>query len=302
MESKSNTPRPGMSYQEPRKKVPMYLIAIVITLAVVAILLAITLYTSNRKNTENRILIENEKHKLEGELNDLIVEYDSLKMQTDSLTDQLGAEQDKIRQLLKRDASNATKIRMYQRELETLRKVMRSYIVQIDSLNTRNQELTAENIQVRGELQQMSTNFEQVSKQRDELTSTVKLAQKLNAKNVIVIGLNENSKEKDRAKKIAKLKTCFTVLENNVADAGSKTIYLRLIRPDESVLPSPDNGMFEAQGETLEYSARRELEYENADIDMCIFWDVNEELMSGTYFAILYAEGYEIGSGSFALK
>ena len=76
MESKSNTPRPGMSYQEPRKKVPMYLIAIVITLAVVAILLAITLYTSNRKNTENRILIENEKHKLEGELNDLIVEYD----------------------------------------------------------------------------------------------------------------------------------------------------------------------------------------------------------------------------------
>ena len=74
-------------------------------------------------------------------------------MQTDSLTDQLGAEQDKIRQLLKRDASNATKIRMYQRELETLRKVMRSYIVQIDSLNTRNQELTAENIQVRGERQ-----------------------------------------------------------------------------------------------------------------------------------------------------
>ena len=84
--------------------------------------------------------------------------------------------------------------------------------------------MTAENIQVRGELIQMSTNYEQVSQQRDELSSTVKLAQKLNAKNVVVAGLNESSKEKDKTKKIAKIRTCFTVLENNVAIAGNKMI------------------------------------------------------------------------------
>jgi hypothetical protein len=302
MDSKSNIPQSGSSFKEPKKSVPMYLIAIVITLAVVAVLLSIKLYLDHRSHTENLRFVETEKQKLELELNGLIVEYDSLKMQSDSLSDQLGAEQDKIRQLLKREASSATKIRMYQRELETLRKVMRSYIVQIDSLNTRNQELTAENIQVRGELQQVSSNLEEVSKQRDELSSTVKLAQRLNAKNVIAVGLNDRSNEKDKIKKIAKLRVCFTVLENNVALAGSKTIYLRIVRPDEQALSSADNGMFEYDGQSIEYSAKRELEYENTDIDMCIYWDVISELIPGTYFAILYCEGYEIGSGSFALK
>ena len=44
MESKIYTPKSGAMQQEPRKKVPMYLIAIVITLSVVAILLGIKLY------------------------------------------------------------------------------------------------------------------------------------------------------------------------------------------------------------------------------------------------------------------
>lgn len=302
MESKSNTPSSESNYTEPRKSVPMYLIAIVITLSVVAILLAIMLYVKSDQHKENLQYVEVEKQKLEIELNELIVEYDSLKIDSDSLVDQLGAEQDKIRQLLKREASSATKLRMYTRELETLRKVMRSYIVQIDSLNTRNQELTDENIMVRGELQQVSSDFEEVTKQRDELTSTVKQAKQLIAKNIISVGLNESSKEKDKIKKIAKIRVSFTVLENNVADAGSKTIYLRIVRPDEKVLSSPDNGMFQYDGESLDYSEKRVIDYEKSDLDVTIYWDLTDELIAGIYFADLYAEGYKIGSHEFALK
>lgn len=301
MESKTTTPTSGAS-PNPRKKVPMYLIAIVITLAVIAILLAVTLFTSNRKNQENVDYIEAEKGKLEDELNGLIVNYDSLKVRSDSLSGQLEAEQDRIRQLLKREASSATKIKMYQNELETLRKVMRSYVVQIDSLNMKNQELTAENIQVRGEYQKLSKDYEDVSKERDELSSTVQLAKKLAAKNILAEGLNSNSKVKDKIKKIEKIRVCFTVLENTVADPGNKMIYMRIIRPDEVVLSSPEADMFEFGGESLVYSEKRELEYANADIDMCIFWDIAEELIPGTYFVNLYCEGYEIGSTSFLLK
>jgi predicted nuclease with TOPRIM domain len=301
MESKTTTPTSGAA-PKPRKKVPMYLIAIVITLAVIAVLLAVTLYTNDRKNKENIEYIEEEKSKLENELNGLIVNYDSLKVKSDSLSDQLGAEQERIRQLLKRQASSATKIKMYQRELETLRKVMRSYVVQIDSLNMKNQELTAENIQVRGEYQKLSDDYEDVSKERDELSSTVMLAKKLAAKNILVEGLNKNSKVKDKIRKIEKLRVCFTVLENNVADPGNKMIYMRIIRPDEVVLSSPDAGMFEFGEESLVYSEKRELEYANADIDMCIYWDIAEELIPGTYYVNLYCEGHEIGSASFLLK
>lgn len=297
MEPKSNPP-----YQEPRKKTPMILIAVVITLSVLAILLALKLYIDTRRHNENMQFIEAEKSKLEGELNYLIVEYDTLKMQSDSLSDQLQIEQDKIRQLLKREASSATKIKMYQRELETLRKVMRSYIVQIDSLNTRNLELTEENIQVRKELHKISTDYDELSKQKEELSSTVKVAQKLNAKNIVSEGLNRNSKPKDRISKIEKIRICFTIRENAVADAGSKTIFLTITRPDDIVLSSPDAGMFMFDGESKVYSAKRELEYDNVDIDMCIYWDITEELIPGTYFINLYSEGFEIGTSTLILK
>ena len=280
----------------------MMLVAVVITLSVIAILLALKLYIDTRKHNENMQFIEAEKSKLEGELNYLIVEYDSLKMQSDSLADQLEAEQDKIRQLLKREASSTTKIKMYQRELETLRKVMRSYIVQIDSLNTRNLELTEENIQVRRELHKVSSDFEVLSKEKEQLSTTVKVAQRLSAKDIVCEGLNKNSKPKDKISKIEKIRVCFTVRENAVADPGIKTIYLTITRPDDIILSSPEAGMFMYDGESMVYSAKRDLEYDNADIDICIYWDITEELIPGTYFMTLYSEGFEIGTSTLILK
>jgi predicted nuclease with TOPRIM domain len=303
MESKTNTSKPGAIYQEPKKKVPMYLVALVITLSVVAILLGIKLYIDSRAHKEEMLYVEGEKQKLENELKGLIVEYDSLKTYNDSLADQLTAEQDKIRQLLKREASNTTKIKMYERELETLRKVMRSYIVQIDSLNTKNQELTAENVMVRQELHKVTSDYEDVSRQKEELSSTVKVAQQLIAKDISIVGLNRNSKETYKIKKIEKIRVCFTVEKNKVAKAGNKTIYLRIIRPDDVVLSSPEAGTFVYNGESLVFSAKRDLEYENADIEMCIYWDATEELIEGTYLISLYTEGYElVGSEPVILK
>ena len=288
------------------RKVPMYLVATVITLGVVSILLGILLYRmTQERNTANEDLqyTEAEKSKLETQLNGLIVEYDSLKTQNDTLNQQIEIEQDKIRRLLGVNASNVVKIKMYKRELETLRQVMRSYIVQIDSLNTKNRELTEENIKVHTKLSSLSSENEQLQKHNTELSSTVKIAQKLSAKNILAEGLNKNSKPKDKANKVEKIRVCFTVRENPVADVGKKMVYLRIVRSsDDVVLASPDAGTFEFNGKTLAYSANRELEYEKADIDMCIYWDATEELKPDTYFVTLYSEGYEIGSSTFVLK
>jgi myosin heavy subunit len=302
MESKTDYSHSSSGNPTPRKKVPMYLIALVITLSVIAILLALKLYIDTRKHNENLDYVETQKTQLEGQLTELIYEYDTLKAENDSLFDQLQAEQDKIRQLLKRQATSTTKIKMYERELETLRKVMRSYIVQIDSLNTRNRQLTEENIQVRQELTQVSSSYQELSKEKDVLSSTVKVAQKLNAKNILAEGLNQSSKPKDKINKIEKIRVCFTVRENAVAEAGLKMIYMQISRPDDVILSSPDAGMFLFDGEQQIYTAKRELDYNNVDIDMCIFWDISEELISGTYFINLYCEGYEIGTTTLILK
>jgi hypothetical protein len=300
METSTNT------YQkQPEKKPSTALVVLVILLAIAVIILGYKYFTKSSQlgqTTEEKAILEDVKSDLEKQLRDMIVEYDSLKTNNDSVNNLLVKEQDKIKNLLRMQASDAEKIRKYQGELETLRKVMRSYIVQIDSLNTRNRELTAENIQVKEQLTAAESQNVELSKEKEILNTQVQLAKVLSAKNISAQPLNKSDKANSKVSKVAKIKVCFTVRENAVAESGTKEVYLRIIRPDEVVLPAGSGDTFEFNGEQVIYSAKRQLEYENKDIDMCIFWDKNADLIAGNYTVILYAENYEIGSATFALK
>jgi len=300
METTTNT------YQrQPEKKPSTALIVLVILLAVAVVILGYKYFTESRQlgqTTEEKAILEDVKSDLEKQLRDMIVEYDSLKTTNDSVNGLLVREQDKIKNLLRMQATDAEKIRKYQGELETLRKVMRSYIVQIDSLNTRNRELTAENIQVKEQLTTAETQNVELSKEKEILNTQVQLAKVLSAKNIVVTPMNKSDKSNTKVSKVAKVKVCFTVRENALSEAGTKDVYLRIIRPDEVVLPAGSGETFEFNGEQVIYSAKRQLEYENKDIDMCIFWDKNADLIAGNYTIVLYAENYEIGSSTFTLK
>jgi hypothetical protein len=300
METTTNT------YQkQPEKKPSTALVVLVIILSVAVLFLGYKYFTKSTQlgqTTEEKAILEDVKSDLEKQLRDMIVEYDSLKTSDDSVNTLLNSEQDKIKNLLRMNATDAEKIRKYQGELETLRKVMRSYIVQIDSLNTRNRELTAENIQVKEQLTSVETQNVELSQQTEMLSTQVQLAKVLSAKNIAVTPQNKADRENFKINKVTKVKVCFTVRENSVAEAGTKDIYIRIIRPDEIVLPSGSGETFMFNEEQVIYSAKRQLEYEKKDIDMCIFWDKNADLIAGNYTVILYAENYEIGSATFTLK
>jgi hypothetical protein len=300
METTTNT------YQkQPEKKPSTALVVLVILLSIAVIILGYKFFTKSNQlgqTTEEKAILEDVKSDLEKQLRDMIVEYDSLKTTNDSVNGLLDNEQGKIKNLLRMQATDAEKIRKYQGELETLRKVMRSYIVQIDSLNTRNRELTTENVQVKEQLTTVETKNVELSKEREILNTQVQLAKVLSAKNIMATPLNKSDRENSKMSKVAKVKVCFTIRENSVSEAGTKDIYMRIIRPDEVVLPSGSGETFAFNGEQVIFSAKRQLEYENKDIDMCIFWDKNADLIAGNYTVILYAENYEIGSATFTLK
>ena len=302
METTDTSTNKGYIDDKPKKRSTTLLMVVIGLLTVAITVLGIMLYQNSQKYNEEKQLIVEEKMDLERQLNEMIIEYDDLKTGNDSINSLLLTEQNKIQRLLKIDASNAQKIKMYKQELETLRKVMRSYIVQIDSLNTRNRELTAENIQVRTQLEQVEQVRDVLTQEKEDLSSQVAIASVLNAKNIVAEGLNKRSKPNDKSQKIEKVRVCFTIRENAIASAGKKIIYLRMIRPDDVVLTAGGSTMIEVNGEQLVYTTYRELEYENQDIDMCIFWDKTEELIPGTYAVHLLAEEHEIGTTTFDLK
>jgi hypothetical protein len=211
-------------------------------------------------------------------------------------------EQEKIKRLLSINASNAQLIRTYKKEISTMRDIMKSYIVQIDSLNTRNKILVAENIQIRDQIARVEQTNVELSKAREELTSKVEIASVVQAKDIYPSPLNKKRKETDRADRMVNLMVCFTLRENPIVEAGNKTVYMRIIRPDGLLVTiSPDN-IFEYNEENLIFTESRTVEYLNQDIELCIYVDNNGDFIEGTYTVELYLEGEIIGTGSFLLR
>jgi len=286
-----------------------YLITLIVVLAIALMVIGYLFYTQKKESEaviekleEYSGLVESQKDDLETELTGIIVQYDSLMTENDTMNLKLAMQQDKIERLLKLRLSDTQKIRAYEKELGTIRGVLRSYIVQIDSLNTRNKELLVENVELRTKSNRVENINKQLSEEKEELITITNEAKTLVASDITGIGLNKRSREQNRFKLIVKIRVDFILRKNSVSQPGPKMIYLRLIRPDNLVLSPPEPGILSINGEEIAYSANREVIYENNDVPVSIFWDNNGDLVGGNYIIELYEDGKLIGSSEFALK
>ena len=287
---------------EHKKGAPVVMIVSTIILTLGLVALVVLFYNQKSKMVEMEQVLTEEKDSLANELRMMMYGYDTLKTSNDTLSAQISRERTRIQKLLEINASNAQLIRKYKAEISTMRDIMKSYIVQIDSLNTRNQALTAENVEIKQQMTAVQESNVELEKTRDELTSKVNVASVIQAKDIVAMALNKKRKETDVIKRLDKVRVCFTLRENPIAEAGNKIVYLRVVRPDQLVItPSPEN-LFEVQGEQLIYSANRAVDYANADIEMCIFLDNTGDFIPGTYSVELYLGGEEIGSSEFTLR
>jgi hypothetical protein len=140
------------------------------------------------------------------------------------------------------------------------------------------------------------------------LESKVLAGSRLSAYSIVTVGLKYRSiggalKEHSRAGKIDKIRSCFTVSENSLAKAGSKYIYLQIISPEGRVLTSSSTNVVSINGVNTLYTERKEIDYQNQSVDVCIYYDVNQdELSKGNYVVKIFADGSEIGKDSFTLK
>ncbi|OQX97702.1 MAG: hypothetical protein B6I20_12165 [Bacteroidetes bacterium 4572_117] len=264
-----------------------------------------------QKNKTDEIIAQledsnTEKLNISNEMKELVVQYDDLKTNNDTLNEKLAFEQNKIKELINElkyiKSSNSTKIKKYKKELGTLRKIMRSYIVQIDSLYTQNKELIKENTQVKNEYRIVMSENQDLSTERDSLAGTVKKASELKAMNLSATGINKRGRNTNRISKLQKIKICFTIDENIIAAKGKKWVYLRIAKPDKYVLVEAESDLFEFEGKEIAYSAKRMLNYNGKVADMCIYWTKSEMLMPGLYYVDVFTDGSLIGTTAFTLN
>lgn len=298
MEANTNTTKPQNN---------KLLWTILIVFGVIVIGLVVFLISELNEKKEIVAELNEDKVALTFEFQNLALDYDSLRTNNDTLNLMLEQEREKISQLIDEmktvKATNASKIREYRKELTSLRKVLKNYVVQIDSLNRRNIELTEENKEYQQKVSHMQTNYKELEVQKQKLAAKVDVASKLETKNLEGIGMTSKDKETRKASRVSKIRVCCTILKNITASVGEKTVYLRIVRPDKALLMRSLDDKFEFENDQINYSAKRMIEYGGEDVDVCVYYKVDAgELMEGLYTADLFSDGNHIGSFTFELK
>ena len=289
------------------KKNTLFIIIGIVLLAALGIM-AYLLMNEKQANTELREEFRLEKEDLEGEYTNFARQYDELKLtvSNDSLAQLLEQEQLKTQRLLEElrtvKSTNATEIRRLKNELATLRTVMVSYINQIDSLNRINAQQQVVIAEVTQKYNDASRQISDLTEERKNLTEQVTLASQLDATNIHVLPLNKRGKEAKRTKDTEKLQISFNIAKNITAKTGDRTLYVRILKPDNDVLTKDASDTFSYENRELSYSIKKYIEYTGEEQPVSVYWDVQEFLYAGNYRLDVFAEGNLIGSSSFSLK
>lgn len=288
------------------------LLIIVITVAVLFIgaltFLGIRLSQANKANEEMVQLFELEKEEMENEYSTFATQYDEMQIliSNDSLVAQLEREKLRTQQLLEElratKASNAAEIARLKKELKTVRAVMRSYVVQIDSLNRANEKLTKENKRVRTQYAEATKRVEVLQEEAKNLSDKVTLAAQLDATGIAIHPRNKKGKDTNSVKSVVKFAIDFTIVKNITAPTGERTIYVRIAKPDGSVLTKNSGQTFAYENTKLEYSIKKIIEYTGEEHAVTVYWDVEEYLSPGEYTVYLFSDGVMIGEKSITLE
>lgn len=283
--------------------IALTIIILVLTLICVSFLL----FRSHTTNQEMQQLFEVEKEEMENEYSNFANQYDELqiKINNDSLYEKLEQEKIKTQRLLEElrhvKSTNTAEIMRLRKELKTVRAVMRTYIIQIDSLNRLNQQLTTENQNVKMKYNEATRQITSLSEEKKDLNEKVALASQLDATHIKVITKNTQGKETSRLKKIALLEIRFTITKNITAKTGQQPIYVRITKPNHEVLTKNAANTFAYENKNLTYSIQKFIEYTGEEQNVTVYWNVEEFLQAGTYRIDIFADGNLIGSGQFTL-
>ncbi|MBE6255416.1 MAG: hypothetical protein E7105_07895 [Prevotella sp.] len=288
------------------KKTLYALLAIVVILIGSMAYLIFSLSKSNEENKQMLELVEMDKREMENEYERFAAQYNEMKTQVtnDSLMAQLEQEQQRTQELLeelRRTKNNdAAEIARLKKELATMREVLKSFVAEIDSLNRLNTQLMGENEDLRQQQAVQAQQISSLSSEKASLSDKVEIASQLDATGIRVSALNKRGKEAKKTKDVRKFQVSFNIARNVTAAAGNRSIYVRIIKPTGEVLEG--GGTFHFENRTLEYSIRKDIEYNGEETPVTVYWDVTEMLVAGQYRVQIFADGKNIGGGSISFE
>lgn len=280
--------------------------------AVIVLLLIIAgagyyIYHQKEQMTDLEQMYSIDKEALEDEFNELSLQYEGYKFNVgnDSLLSLLSTEQAKVQRLQEElrtvKATNTKEITRLKNELLLLRKIMRNYVVQIDSLDRVAKQLTVEKNEAVQKYRQASNTATKLTKEKEKLTERVTLASRLDATGINITPVNSRGKLAKSIKKMEQFVVDFRIAKNITAPVGEKVVYVRIMKPDDDILVKSRADVFAFEGKEINYSMKKLVEYEGEDLPVTMYWNIEEFLSPGTYRVDIFIDGNLIGRKNFSL-
>jgi hypothetical protein len=242
--------------------------------------------------TEQMVALQNDYATLSSEYDDINLQLDSSRLEVQML----------IEKITKTEATNRSKIRQYEKELGTLRSIMKNYIVQIDSLNTLNKQLTADAAAARREAAESRRKQQELNKTVEELSGQVAAGSVIKARGVRIEAYNGSDNVTDRSSRVVRLLTTLSLVENDLAPKGPVRVYIRVKGPDGILLTNDTQRTFEVNGEPMICSASREVDYQGKEVEMSIYLNDITGYVKGIYTVEAYTEQTFLGSAELMLR
>lgn len=298
------------------KKIIIILSVVIALLIAGVAYLAYNLNQQTQANKDMEQLAVLDKQEMENEYQQFADQYSEMKtrINNDSIIAQLTREQERTQQLLEElkntKATNAAEITRLKKELATVRAVLRSYVLEIDSLNRLNLALQNENDRVRSELEESNQQNQALTSDNATLSEKVAIAAQLNAVNIDIMMIYKaplSSKTKERVKHPHKIggstnemKVRFVLSRNVTASNGMRTVYVRILTPTGNVLNAAGQCPFEDK--EVDFTVKKTIEYTGEEMPMELYVSKKDTLIPGTYRVQVIVDGHEIGTRSIELE
>ena len=244
-----------------------------------------------------------EKEELTAQMVELQNDYATLSSDYDTINSQLDSSREEVSQLIERikktEATNRSKMRQYEKELGTLRSIMRNYITQIDSLN---KQLTADAAAARREAAESKRKSAELSKKVQNLTGQVAAGAVIKARGLRIEAYNSSDKVTDRSSRVVRLLTTLSLVENDLAPKEPVRVYIRIKGPDGILLTNSEQRTFNFDGEPLICSASREVDYQGKEVELSIYLNDVVGYVKGIYTVEAYTKDTLLGTAELMLR
>ncbi len=279
---------------------------VVVILSVLAAILAIALAVIAVKDYKMVKELEQDKADLEQRIIVLKSDFDNLQSDYDFINTQLDSSREEVAVLVDRikktEATNRRKMRQYEKELGTLRSIMKSYVVQIDSLNTANRRLADELSSSKKELAKATGENKALNEKVENLTSKVATGSIVKARGISAKAYNSSNKVTDRSSRVKRLAVSLSLVENELAKKGPMRIYVRAKDPEGNLLLDGEGASFKLNGEMVAASASREIDYQGEEVDVIVYINNISDYVKGIYTIEVYSDKTSLGSIELLLR